>query len=77
MGSALYEPIHQQGTRTPRGGAGCMDGELRTQTLELNQDVYDRIKKKQKRVMENNIKRNILITFIGLLYVSYMIYSRM
>ena len=54
-----------------------MDGELRTQTLELNQDVYDKIEKEQKRVMENNVKRNILITFIGLLYVSYMIYSRM
>jgi len=53
-----------------------MDGELRTKPLDLNQDVYDRIKK-TKRVMENNVKRNILITFIGLLYVSYMIYSRM
>ena len=53
-----------------------MDGELRTKPHDLNQDVYDRIKK-TKRVMENNVKRNILITFIGLLYVSYMIYSRM
>ena len=53
-----------------------MDGDLRTKPLDLNQDVYDRIKK-TKRVMENNVKRNILITFIGLLYVSYMIYSRM
>ena len=53
-----------------------MDGELRTKPLDLNQDVYDRIKK-TKRVMENNVKRNILITFIGLLYVSYIIYSRM
>ena len=53
-----------------------MDGELCTQTLELNQDVYDKIEKEQKRIMENNVKRNILITFIGLLYVSYMIYSR-
>ena len=53
-----------------------MDGELRTKPLDLNQDVYDRIKK-TKRVMENNVKRNILITFIGLLFVSYMIYSRM
>jgi hypothetical protein len=77
MGSALYEPIHRQGTKNPRGGAGCMDGELLTEPLDLNQDVYDRIKNKQKRVMENNVKRNILITFIGLLYVSYMIYSRM
>ena len=77
MGSALYEPIHRQGTRNPRGGDGCMDGELRTKPLDLNQDVYDRIKNKQKRVMENNVKRNILITFIGLLYVSYMIYSRL
>ena len=54
-----------------------MDGELRTQPLGLNQDVYDKIEKEQKRVMENNVKRNILITFIGLLYVSYIIYSRM
>ena len=54
-----------------------MDGELLTEPLDLNQDVYDRIKNKQKRVMENNVKRNILITFVGLLYVSYMIYSRM
>jgi len=77
MGSALYEPIHRQGTKNPRGGAGCMDGELLTEPLDLNQDVYDRIKNKQKRVMENNVKRNILITFIGLLYVSYMIYSRL
>ena len=56
---------------------GCMDGELRTKQFNLNQDVYDRIRNKQKRFMENNVKRNILITFIGLLYVSYMIYSRM
>ena len=77
LGPALYEPIHRQGTKNPTGGAGRMDGELRTQTPELNQDVYDRIKKKQKRVMENNVKRNILITFIGLLYVSYLVYSRM
>ena len=63
--------------KTPRRGAGCMDGELRTKPLDLNQDVYDRIKNKQKRVMENNVKRNILITFIGLLYVSYLVYSRM
>ncbi len=77
MGSALYEPIHRQGTKNPRGGAGYMDGGLFNQTPGLNQDVYDRIKNKQKRVMENNVKRNILITFIGLLYVSYMIYSRM
>ena len=48
MGPALYEPIHRQGTRNPRGGAGCMDGGLRTQPLELNQDVYDRIKKTKK-----------------------------
>ena len=54
-----------------------MDGELRTKPLDLNQDVYDRIKKTNKRIMENNVKRNILITFIGLLYVSYLIYSRM
>ena len=54
-----------------------MDGELRTKLPLLNQDVYDRIKNKQKRVMENNVKRNILITFIGLLYVSYLVYSRM
>ena len=53
-----------------------MDGELSTKPLNSNQDVYDKIKNKQKRVMENNVKRNILITFIGLLYVSYMIYSR-
>lgn len=43
MGSALYEPIRRQGTRNPRRGAGRMDGELRTQTLELNQDVYGRV----------------------------------
>ena len=54
-----------------------MDGELRTRLPRLNQDVYDKIEKEQKRIMENNVKRNILITFIGLLYVSYMIYSRM
>ncbi len=48
MGSALYEPIHRQETRNPRGGAGCMDGELLTEPLYLNQDVYDRIKNKQK-----------------------------
>lgn len=77
MGSALYEPIHRQGTKNPRGDVGCMNGELLTEPLDLNQDVYDRIKNRQKRVMENNVKRNILITFIGLLYVSYMIYSRM
>ena len=77
LGPALYEPIRRQGTRNPRGGAGCMDGELRTKPFGLNQDVYDKIEKEQKRVMENNVKRNILITFIGLLYVSYMIYSRM
>ncbi len=45
MGSALYEPIHRQETRNPRGGAGCMDGELRTKTPELNQDKYDKMKK--------------------------------
>ena len=77
LGPALYEPIHRQGTKNPRRDAGCMDGELRTQPLGLNQDVYDKIEKEQKRVMENNVKRNILITFIGLLYVSYLIYSRM
>jgi len=77
LGLALSEPIHRKGTRNPRGGAGYMDGGLFNQTPGLNQDVYDRIKNKQKRVMENNVKRNILITFIGLLYVSYMIYSRM
>ena len=77
MGPALYEPIHRQGTRNPTGGDGCMDGELRTKPLNSHQDVYDRIRNKQKRFMENNVKRNILITFIGLLYVSYMIYSRM
>ena len=27
---------------------GCMDGELRTKPLDLNQDVYDRIKKPKK-----------------------------
>ena len=54
-----------------------MDGELRTKLPLLNQDVYDKIEKEQKRVMENNVKRNILITFIGLLFVSYMIYSRL
>jgi len=27
---------------------GCMDGELRTKPLDLNQDVYDRIKKTKK-----------------------------
>ncbi len=48
MGSALYEPIHRQGTKNPRGGVGCMDGELLTEPLDLNQDVYDRIKNKQK-----------------------------
>jgi len=77
LGPDLYEPIRRQGTKNPRGGAGSMDGELRTKPLELDQDVYDKIKNKQKRIMENNVKRNILITFIGLLYVSYMIYSRM
>ena len=35
------------------------------------------LKTNKKGVMKNNVKRNILITFIGLLYVSYMIYSRM
>ena len=77
LGSALYEPIHQQGNRNPRRGDGCMDGELRTKPLNSHQDVYDRIKKNKKEVMKNNVKRNILITFIGLLYLSYMIYSRM
>ena len=48
MGSALYEPIHRQGTKNPRGGVGCMDGELLTEPLDLNQDVYDRIKNKKK-----------------------------
>ena len=48
MGSALYEPIHRQGTKNPRGGAGCMDGELRTKLPLLNQDVYDKIEKEQK-----------------------------
>jgi hypothetical protein len=77
LGLELSEAIHRQGTRNPRGDPGCMDGGLFNQTPGLNQDVYDRIKNKQKRVMENNVKRNILITFIVLLYVSYMIYSRM
>ena len=54
-----------------------MDGELRTKPLDLNQDVYDRIKNKQKRGYEKQCKKKYLITFIGLLYVSYMIYSRM
>ena len=49
MGPALYEPIQRQGTRNPTGGDGCMDGELRTKPLDLNQDVYDRIKKKNKK----------------------------
>ena len=35
------------------------------------------LQKNKKKVMENNVKRNILITFIGLLYVSYLVYSRM
>ena len=48
MGHALYEPIRRQGTRNPTGGAGRMDGELRNQTLHLNQDVYDRIKTNKK-----------------------------
>ena len=48
MGPALYEPIHRQGTKNPRGGAGCMDGELRTKLPLLNQDVYDKIEKEQK-----------------------------
>ena len=48
MGSALYEPIHRQGTKNPRGDVGCMDGELLTESLGLNQDVYDRIKKNKK-----------------------------
>ena len=43
MGSALYEPIRRQGTRNPTGGAGRMDGELRTKPLGQNQDNYDRI----------------------------------
>ena len=45
MGPALYEPIHRQGTKNPRGGAGCMDGKLRTKPLGLNQDVYDKVTK--------------------------------
>jgi len=45
MGSALYEPIRRQGTRNPTGGAGCMDGELRTQPLELNQEKSDKVER--------------------------------
>ena len=45
MGSALYEPIHRQGTKNPRGGHGCMDGGLFKQTPELNQDKYDKVEK--------------------------------
>ena len=40
MGSALYEPIHRQGTKNPRGDVGCMDGELFNQTPELNHHRY-------------------------------------
>ncbi len=43
MGPAPYEPIHRQGTRNSRGGAGCMDGGLFNQTPELNQDKYDKV----------------------------------
>jgi len=57
LGSALYEPIHQQGNRNPRRGDGCMDGELRTKPLNSHQDVYDRIKKKQKRGYEKQCKK--------------------
>ena len=40
MGSDLYEPIHRQGTKNPRGGAGCTDGELRTQPLEYQTKMF-------------------------------------
>ena len=40
MGPALYEPIHRQGIKNPRGGAGCMDGKLRTKPLALTQKTY-------------------------------------
>ena len=43
MGSALYEPIHRQGTRNPRGGAGCMDGELRTKPLGIVTKTRDNV----------------------------------
>ena len=49
MGPALYEPIQRQGTRNPTGGDGCMNGELRTKPFNSHQDLYDRIKNKQKR----------------------------
>ena len=41
---SLYEPIHRQGTGNPRGGDGCMDGELRTKPLGLNQENHDRVR---------------------------------
>jgi hypothetical protein len=49
MGSALYEPIHRQGTRNPRGGPGCMDGVLFNQTPELNQENNDRAYKNKNK----------------------------
>ena len=57
LGPDLYEPIRRQGTKNPRGGAGSMDGELRTKPLNSHQDVYDRIKKKQKRGYEKQCKK--------------------
>ena len=45
LGPALYEPIHRQGTKNPTGGAGRMDGELRTQPPGLNLENHDKIRK--------------------------------